>query len=283
MQNTKTKYGSDQRTPTVLPEMEQLLPPLSAEQLSELEEDILENGCYSPIIVNEDMLIVDGHNGFHICEKHGLLFRMLVFSFTDLLEAKRWALDTQRGRRNLSLWELGQIALKLKPELETAAKQNQGLRSDLSVNSPKHYQAIDTCKEMASSVGIGEQAMGRIAQLAEDAPQSLKDALDNKELSVNRAWKILKAVQQYPLEERDVLTSEMLGAVWEMDQADEESNRKRQIANIFCKAYEKSVLLTPTLENVRCWVKCTRMRPEEIEDSVKESYELAQVYQTIQR
>ncbi len=51
--------------------------------------------------------------------------------------------------------------------------------------------------------------------------------------------------------------------------------------HIFCKAYEKAVLLTPTLENVRCWVKCTRMIPEEIDDSVKESYELAHVFQTI--
>jgi ParB-like chromosome segregation protein Spo0J len=54
--------------PVVLPEMEQLLPPLSTEQFSTLESDILENGCYNPIIVNEDMVIVDGHNRFHICK-----------------------------------------------------------------------------------------------------------------------------------------------------------------------------------------------------------------------
>ena len=39
---------------------------------------------------------------------------------------------------------------------------------------------------MAQAVGIGEQTMGRIAQLAENAPQSLKNALENKELSINR-------------------------------------------------------------------------------------------------
>lgn len=83
--------------PVILPEMEQLLPPLSAEQFSALEADILENGCYAPIIVNEDMVIVDGHNRFRICEKHNLPFTMKVFSFTDLLEAKRWA-----GSRNWS-------------------------------------------------------------------------------------------------------------------------------------------------------------------------------------
>ena len=88
MQNTKIEYSSSGRMPVVLPEMEQLLPPLSAEQFSMLEGDILENGCYNPIIVNKDMVIVDGHNRFRICEKHGLSFKMLVFSFDDLLEAK---------------------------------------------------------------------------------------------------------------------------------------------------------------------------------------------------
>ena len=66
LQNTKTEYSSSERMPVVLPEMEQLLPPLSAEQFSALEGDILENGCYAPIVVNEDMVIVDGHNRFRI-------------------------------------------------------------------------------------------------------------------------------------------------------------------------------------------------------------------------
>ena len=107
MQNTKTEYSSSERTPVVLPEMEQLLPPLSGEQFSALESDILENGCYAPIIVNEDMVVIDGHNRLRICEKHGLPYIILVFSLADLLEAKHWALDTLKGRCNLRKWELG--------------------------------------------------------------------------------------------------------------------------------------------------------------------------------
>lgn len=281
MKNTKTEYASDQRTPVVLPEMEQLLPPLSAEQFSSLERDILESGCYAPIIVNEELVIVDGHNRFRICETHGLPFRMLVFSFADLLEAKQWALETQRGRRNLSLWELGQIALKLKPELETAGKTHQGRRTDLSVNSPKSHTPFDTRKEMDQAVGIGEQTMGRIARLSEDAPQALKDALERKEVSVNRGWKILKALQQLPEEERENAVIEMIAAVRETDRIDAEADRRGKTASLFCRAYERAVLLTPTSENIRCWVEGARMRPEEIEDSIKESYELARVFQTI--
>jgi hypothetical protein len=206
---------------------------------------------------------------------------MLVFSFTDLLEAKQWALDTQKGRRNLDKWELGKIALKLKPEFEARARTNQGTRTDLSVNSPKSYTPTDTRKEMAQAVGIGEQAMGRITQLAENAPPSLKEALESKKVSVNRGWKILKAVRQLPPEEQDSAAAEMLSAVREIDQSDAEADRRHKIAGLFCKAYEKAVLLTPTEENVRIWTECTRMTREEIEDSVQDSYELAQTFQAI--
>ena len=235
MQNTKIEYSSSDRTPVVLPEMEQLLPPLSVEQFSALERDVLENGCYAPIIVNESMEIVDGHNRFRICEKHGLPFKMMVFSFADLLEAKQWAVETQRNRRNLSMWELGQIALKLKPDLELAAKNNQGLRADLSVNSSKSYEPVDTRKAMAHTVGIGEQSMGRIAQLTENAPQTLKKALDSKAISINRAWEIMKTVQQMPPETQDDLAVEMLSAVREVEQLDAEAERRGKTAKIYCK------------------------------------------------
>ena len=124
MRNTGILYSSTERKPVVLPELAELLPPLSGEQLAALEADLLRNGCYSPIIVNEDLAIVDGHNRQRLCEEHGLPYQMAVFAFEDLLEAKQWALDTQKGRRNLDKWELGKIALKLKPEIEAKAKAN---------------------------------------------------------------------------------------------------------------------------------------------------------------
>ena len=52
-----------------------MLLPLSGEQFSSLEQDVLENGCYTSIIVNEEMVIVDGHNRFRICEKNNLPFQ----------------------------------------------------------------------------------------------------------------------------------------------------------------------------------------------------------------
>ena len=293
MRNTGTIYSSTERSPTVLPEMAELLPPLTGEQLAALETDILKNGCYSPVIVNEDMVVIDGHNRQRLCEQHGLPYQMAVFSFEDMLEAKQWALDTQKGRRNLDKWELGKIALRLKPDIEARAKENmsagggdqksEDAKSGLAT-LPNPISPVDTRKELADAVGLGERTMGKVMQIDEHAPAAVKEALDSGDLSINQGYNITRQMRELPEEQREeaaALAVELEKAKKEIRQCDAEADRRGRIADLFCKAFEKAVLLTPTEENVRIWTECTRMTREEIEDSVKDARELAEVFSTI--
>ena len=287
MRNTGIIYSSAERTPVVLPEMAELLPPLTGEQFAALEADILANGCYSPVIVNEDMVIIDGHNRQRLCQQHGLPYQMAVFSFVDLLEAKQWALDTQKGRRNLDKWELGKIALRLKPDIEARARENMGTRTDLLTTLSEGQPSappVNTRKELADTVGIGEVTMGKVMQIDEHAPAAVKEALDSGDLSIHQGYNITRQVRELPEEQRDeaaALAVELEKAKKEIRQSDAESDRRHKIAGLFCKAFERAVLLTPSEENVRIWTECTRMTPEEIEDSAKEAHELAQVFTAI--
>ena len=291
MHNTGTIYSSTERIPTVLPEMAELLPPLTGEQLAALEADILKNGCYSPVIVNEDMVVIDGHNRQRLCEQHGLPYQMAVFSFEDMLEAKQWALDTQKGRRNLDKWELGKIALRLKPDIEARARANQSAaggdkfgEKPLSATLPEAVSSVDTRRELADTVGLGERTMGKVMQIDEHAPAAVKEALDSGDLSINQGYNITRQVRELPEEQRDeaaALAVELEKAKKEIRQCDAEADRRGRIADLFCKAFEKAVLLTPTEENVRIWAECTRMTREEIEDSVKDARELAEVFTAI--
>ncbi len=284
MRNTGTIYSSTERTPTVLPEMAELLPPLTGEQFAALEADIIKNGCYSPVIVNEDMVIIDGHNRQRLCQQHGLPYQMAVFSFESMLEAKQWALDTQKGRRNLDKWELGKIALRLKPDIEARARENMGTRTDLLATLPEGSEPVDTRKELADAVGLGERTMGKIMQIDEHAPPAVKEALDSGGLSINQGYNITQQVRDLPEEQRDeaaALAVELEKAKKEVRQADAESDRRHKIAGLFCKAFERAVLLEPTEENVRIWTQCTRMTPEEIEDNAREARELAEVFSSI--
>lgn len=284
MKNTGITYTSAERSPVILPELAELLPPLSAEQLDALEADLIKNGCYAPIIINEDMVIIDGHNRQALCEKHDLPYTMAVFSFEDLLEAKQWALDTQKGRRNLEKWELGKIALKLKPEIEAKARANQGARTDLSATLPESSDTVDTRKELAEAVGLGERTMGKVMQIDENAPDAIKEALDKKELSINKGYDLTRQLQKVPKDQREQAAVELLEyekAKKDLKQQNAEIDRKGKVANTFCKAYEKASLLTAAEEDVRCWTEGTRMTLEELQDTVKESREIAQVFAAI--
>ncbi len=293
MYSTGTEYASTEVTPVVLPEMAQLLPPLTGEQLSALEADLLANGCYSPIIVNEDMVIVDGHHRHALCVEHSIPYKMAVFSFQDLLEAKQWALATQKGRRNLDKWELGKIALKLKPDIEAKAKENMSLGGQAYRPSEAGEEGsailpnlppIDTRKELAETVGLGERTMGKVMQIDEHAPAAVREALDSGDLSINQGYNITRQLQDVPEGERDEAAAqavELAKAKKEIRALDAQAEHRGRIAALFCKAFERAVLLTPTEENVRLWVEGTRMRPDEIADSVQEARELSGVFAAI--
>ena len=291
MHNTGIAYSSDERKPGILPELAELLPPLTGEQLAALEADLLKNGCYSPIIVNEDINIVDGHNRQRLCEQHGIPYKMAVFSFEDLLEAKQWALDTQKGRRNLDNWELGKIALKLRPELEARARANQSAaggdkygEKPLPARLPESVFPVDTRRELANSVGLGERTMGKVMQIDEHAPAAVKEAMDRRELSINQGYNLTRQLQELPEDRREKAAVEAVErekARKELQKQENEIDRQGQIATLFCKAFEKAVLLTPTEENVRIWIECSRMTPDEIEDTVRDARGLAEVFATI--
>ena len=285
MRNTGIEYSSAERTPVVLKEMKELLPPLSEEQFSALQADILTNGCYAPVIVDEEMHIIDGHNRQNICQEHNISYRMLVFSFEDLLEAKQWALDTQKGRRNLTLWDLGQIALKLKPDIEARARANMsagggdqrpnGAKAGL-LNSANPLSPVNTRKEMADTVGISADTMGRIDKIDRYAPPVVKEALDNKELSINQGYNITKQIQHLPEEEQDEAARAAIEkAQKHIKQVDAELDRKGKIATTFSKGFEKAVQIDPSPENVRVWVETARMTPLEIDNMAKEAEELS--------
>lgn len=214
MRNTGTQYMSDEHTPTVLPEMSELLPPLTDEQLSLLEADILKNGCYTPVIVNEELVVVDGHNRMNICQKHGLPYRMAVFSFEDLLEAKQWALDTQKSRRNLSINELCKIAMKLRPEIEAKAEKRKAdnggdKKSDVAksemtpVSSPILSEKSSVRKELAEAVGVGEVTMGRAMKIEDEAPKTIKDAVDSGDITIAQGYNLTRELEDMDIPEED--------------------------------------------------------------------------------
>ena len=88
---------------TIDPEFEAKCPPLTEDELSQLEDNILEEGLVlMPLIVWNDT-IVDGHNRYRIAQAHpGIGFRTHEKQFSNRYEALSWICKNQLGRRNLT-------------------------------------------------------------------------------------------------------------------------------------------------------------------------------------
>ncbi|NLI52780.1 MAG: hypothetical protein GX417_00480 [Clostridiales bacterium] len=79
----------------------QLISPLSAEELQQLEQNIIRDGCREPLCV-WNKTIVDGHNRYEICMRRQILFLIQYIFFRNREEAIAWICANQLGRRNIT-------------------------------------------------------------------------------------------------------------------------------------------------------------------------------------
>jgi len=82
-----------------------LLPALGKETYRRLEEDIIENGCVTPLVVWNGILI-DGYNRYRICKEHDIPFTTVCKDFRTRQDARKWIIDNQVSRRNLTSLQL---------------------------------------------------------------------------------------------------------------------------------------------------------------------------------
>ena len=83
-----------------------LIPPLSAEERQQLEDNIVEHGsARDPLVVwgcDGTLTLLDGHNRYEICTRLGLPFDVHEMRFSSRDEAEDWIDKNQLGRRNLT-------------------------------------------------------------------------------------------------------------------------------------------------------------------------------------
>ena len=181
-------------TVVVNEELRDLFPALDSTEYQLLEESILKEGCTDPIIVWNGA-IVDGYNRYTICQEHGILFETREIAFANLDDAKRWMLTRQMGRRNLTSYHKGELALKYASLFSADARQRQreGGRTKLPQNSDKSAHERETSRKLAKVAGVSHDTMARIKKLSEEADEPTKKKLREGSLSINKAYTGLKA------------------------------------------------------------------------------------------
>src|SRR5574344_99755 len=97
---------------TVLPELQAYIDPLTPDEYEALERSILAEGCRDALVLWGDVL-VDGHNRYSICQKHGLPFHTVQNTRCESMEdVHLWMIDQHLGRRSVSDFQRGVLALR---------------------------------------------------------------------------------------------------------------------------------------------------------------------------
>ena len=108
---------------TVLDELRAYIDPLTPEEHQALERSILAEGCRDALVLWGEIL-VDGHNRYGICQKHGLPFQTIQNTrFKSMEDVHLWMIDQHLGRRSVSDFQRGILALRKKEIVSARAKE----------------------------------------------------------------------------------------------------------------------------------------------------------------
>lgn len=162
-------------------EFQSLIPPLSDDEFKRLEKSILAEGVRDPIITWNGT-IIDGHNRYTVCQKHGIKFNTAPRKFASRDAAKIWIIENQFARRNLSKYDRSVLALQLEPLYAAEAKRRMsagGNSSEVGRQISDNPQRTD--EQLAKLAGTSRDTIRKVKVIEAEATKGNETAIDARE------------------------------------------------------------------------------------------------------
>jgi len=187
--NVNRKERSVTTELSTMEQFEYLLPKLTNDERKALEESILKEGCRDPIVTWRGT-IIDGHNRYSICKKHGIPFELKEMNeFPDEEAVKMWMVSNQLSRRNLT----DELRERFIGILHNTSKKGQGgARGNAGRKSKAQFEPLKNSgqKESADMANTAEM----IAKQHGVSRETVKRA-DKYALSMDRISKVSPAAE----------------------------------------------------------------------------------------
>lgn len=151
---------------TIDPELDGLIPPLSGDELEQLELSLKQEGCREPLIVwqsGESFILVDGHNRYRLCQKNNIKFDIRLKEFSNRGEVKDWMISNQMARRNLTPLQMSYLrGIRYENEKHTWG----GNRGRKEANGQDVHLPAPTAEKLSEEYGVNEKTIRRDGQFA---------------------------------------------------------------------------------------------------------------------
>lgn len=191
-------------------EFQTLLAPLTAEEFSGLEADILDKGCLDPI-KTWNHIIIDGHNRFAICNKHSMTYETQELNFDSRDDVIEWMIRHQLSRRNQTPEQISYFRGML---YEQKKKTQGGTGANQHEQSGNYFHSAKTADVIAQEYGVtgktirNDAAYSRaLNTIAAEAGEEVKQQILSGELPMTK--KDVVELAQMPVEERQEIIEQV--------------------------------------------------------------------------
>ncbi len=189
-------------------ELKAYIEPLTQDEHDALERSILAEGCRDALVLWGDVL-VDGHNRYGICQKHGLPFQTVQNPrFQSMEDVHLWMIDQHLGRRSVSDFQRGVLALRKREIMAErkarAATSTETAAASPTADAPEATAALPAPDPLSSREAIAKAArlsssqVVMIEKIQKQAAPELVAAVKSGTISINAA----AAVATLPAEEQ---------------------------------------------------------------------------------
>jgi len=212
-------------------ELKAYIDPLTPEEHEALERSILAEGCRDALVLWGDVL-VDGHNRHGICSKHGLPFQTVQNTrFKSMEDVHLWMIDQHLGRRSISDFQRGVLALRKREIVAERRARNAAVAAALPVaEAPPQAPdatALETREALAKAARLSSSQVVLIEKIQKQGAPELVAAVKAGTVSINAA----AAVATLPAEEQAAAAAAGADELKQAAKRVRESRRRPPVAN----------------------------------------------------
>lgn len=174
-------------------ELKAYIDPLTPDELDALERSILAEGCRDALVLWNDLLI-DGHNRYAICQKHGLPFNTIqATQFKNMDDVHLWMIDQHLGRRSVSDFQRGVLALRKREII--ASRRSAAAAAVMAAKAEAPAQPEGEAPWEGETDPVVAAALASVAKVPDEALDT-REALARVARLSSSQVKLIETIQQ---------------------------------------------------------------------------------------
>ena len=186
---------------TINPEYSSLVYSLSTSEYELLKNSISTKGLHLPIIINQDNVILDGHNRLKICQELGIEPKFEVKKFLDPLQEKEFVIEINLKRRHLNSFQIAELEYKMEEIYKEKAKQRslsnlKNVKENISeasfdaieVNKDKNEETGKVSEIIAKKTGLSPRTYERAKTIIENGSEEVKEKLRQGKTKISKEY-----------------------------------------------------------------------------------------------